>query len=322
MRKRKVLIVFVLFLLVSFITSCRFDTSSITGLLSKDSATSTVTATFTPLPAYNTITPTNTPLPTNTPMPTPTPAVFISPCATLEDCPYAGSIRDFVPEDADGGSVLEARVPFDTPLFIYYGWVALDDATLEQNMKEMKFFFEIDGNSYLNEADIKTSYTPDANDPSLIYSSVSLGYILENWKIDEPHTVRIGFRFENEVFDGWETYPAGTTFENTFSVIPVPLPTATPTTAPTSTYIPQPTAVPLTPTVACELGTTINIKNDTGGQVTMYLTGPAKYTFYIAAGTRTLELCSGNYSYTAYGCGGASTSGSAGDGDEIEFWCE
>ena len=84
----------------------------------------------------------------------------------------------------------------------------------------------------------------------------------------------------------------------------------------------SPHAVPPTATPACELGTSIVIKNDTGGQVTMYFTGPAKYTFYIAPGTQTLNLCSGQYSYTAYGCGNASTSGTAGDGDEIEFWCE
>lgn len=86
--------------------------------------------------------------------------------------------------------------------------------------------------------------------------------------------------------------------------------------------LPKPVIPPTAVLPACERSGTINIKNDTGGQVTLYLTGTASFTFYIAAGNQTLSVCPGSYSYTAYGCGGASRTGSVANGEEIEFWCE
>lgn len=322
MRYHSGFLITILLLLLFLITSCSPGNVKLPDFLTANTSTPITTSTNTPLPPYNTFTPTYTPEATDTPTPTPPSPVNFNQCAFPEDCPGAKNVIEFIDEEVLPGSQHEVEVPFDTPLYFRYSWIAIDDVTLEQNMKAMNFFFDIDGQSYLADGDISKGYVVDSNNPSLTRSSVAFGYILEGWELGKPHTVRIGFTFLDEVFDGWETYPAGTVYEATYKIIPVPLPTATPTTAPTNTYIPQPTAVPPTPTVACELGTSINIKNDTGAQVTMYFTGPAKYTFYIAAGTRTLELCSGEYSYTAYGCGGASTSGTAGNGDEVEFWCE
>jgi len=93
---------------------------------------------------------------------------------------------------------------------------------------------------------------------------------------------------------------------------------------PVFTPMPLPTVafIPLAATPSCDQNASITIQNDTGGQVTLYLSGPVKFTFYVSPGTQTLSICSGSYSYTAYGCGGASRSGSVSDGDEIEFWCQ
>lgn len=93
---------------------------------------------------------------------------------------------------------------------------------------------------------------------------------------------------------------------------------------PIFTPMPLPTIpfIPLAATPDCDKNASIVIKNDTGGQVTLYLSGPYSYTFYVSPGTQTLTICSGSYSYTAYGCGGASRSGTASNGDEIEFWCQ
>jgi hypothetical protein len=38
-------------------------------------------------------------------------------------------------------------------------------------------------------------------------------------------------------------------------------------------------------------------------------------------GTQTFNVCTGTYSYTAYGCG-AYLNGSISSGSEIEFYCE
>jgi len=94
------------------------------------------------------------------------------------------------------------------------------------------------------------------------------------------------------------------------------LPIFTPMPLPTLAFIPT-AAIP-----DCDQNAWIVIQNDTGGQLTLYLKGPYNYTFYVSPGTQTLSICSGSYTYTAYGCGGASRSGSVSDGDEIEFWCQ
>jgi hypothetical protein len=99
------------------------------------------------------------------------------------------------------------------------------------------------------------------------------------------------------------------------------LPVFTPIAPPPVVYPTAPTAPPAVPTVACEGSGSLFIVNDTGGIVTLYLTGPAKYTFHIAAGSQTLTVCPGTYSYTGYGCGGASKNGTvATDTEEVIFY--
>lgn len=54
---------------------------------------------------------------------------------------------------------------------------------------------------------------------------------------------------------------------------------------------------------------TIPIQNNTGGTVTLSLTGPATYRFFLAPGRSSISVMKGTYNYTAWGCGGASASG-------------
>ncbi len=65
------------------------------------------------------------------------------------------------------------------------------------------------------------------------------------------------------------------------------------------------------------------ISNNTGGTLTMILSGPHSYTFYVATGTSQISLIKGNYNYTIYGCGGAVLTGTRklpGGGNWM-FWC-
>lgn len=96
----------------------------------------------------------------------------------------------------------------------------------------------------------------------------------------------------------------------------VMLPVFTPAALPMPVVV-QPTAAP-----ACSVTTAIYINNTTGGTLTLYLSGPAKYTFYVSSGNQTINVCNGTYSYTAYGCGGAVRTGSMSSGDTHDFWCE
>lgn len=67
----------------------------------------------------------------------------------------------------------------------------------------------------------------------------------------------------------------------------------------------------------------ILIKNDTGGTLTLNLSGPASYNFTFGPGNHTINVVSGTYTYTAWGCGGASTSGTKklNAGTEWRFFC-
>jgi hypothetical protein len=79
-----------------------------------------------------------------------------------------------------------------------------------------------------------------------------------------------------------------------------------------ATPIPMPTAMPTAiPTVQAPQGKTITIKiiNNTGGNITINLSGPATYSFTFGTGTHNMQVIPGTYTYTVWGCG-TSTSGS------------
>jgi len=67
----------------------------------------------------------------------------------------------------------------------------------------------------------------------------------------------------------------------------------------------------------------INILNNTGGTVTLILTGPSSYRFSLKPGKSTLMVLKGTYQFTAYGCGGASISGTKKLGGKAvwKWWC-
>ena len=76
-----------------------------------------------------------------------------------------------------------------------------------------------------------------------------------------------------------------------------------------------------TPVPGCDASSGIDITNSTGGSITIQLDGPASYNFNLGTGDTTLSVCEGSYSYTAWGCGGASTSGTINTGEAHEFYC-
>jgi hypothetical protein len=281
----------------------------------------------TPIPSS-----TSTPLPTPTITATPIPPIDISPCAYARYCPESSSITSFINEEVYAGIEYTVEIPYNIPVTFNSGWITKDEATLDENLKHLRFILEIDDNDYYNERFTTRDYSNLANDPETWYPSISTGITTAGWNIGQWHKVNIGIEFDAEIFDGWDTYPAGTRFEYIFIVKPVREPTITPTLtitptipptiAPTHTFAPRPTAIPPTATPACERSGSISIKNDTGASVTLYMKGPANFTFSVAAGNQTISVCPGSYNYTAYGCGGASRTGTVGDGDEIEFWCE
>ena len=51
------------------------------------------------------------------------------------------------------------------------------------------------------------------------------------------------------------------------------------------------------------LNSTIEIDNTTVGPLSLKLAGPASFKFNLGTGVTVLNICSGSYSYEAWGCG-------------------
>jgi hypothetical protein len=300
-------------LLLVLSTACALP-APLAQLIATSTSTSTATATAT---ATATV--------------TPLPPIEIEPCAFAETCSWAMDISDFIHSGkVEPGVENLVEVPYDMPINFLAIWIAADDEIARQNASKMEPFFEIDGVDYWTE-DFQSEVLPFTYDdqPGEVFASVWQGAMLSGWRIGESHLVRVGFVFTEAVNDGWDTYPAGFIVEYIYRVFPevhptdtpTPEPTLTPTPRPTNTLVPRPTSIPATSTPSCSQNATITINNTTGGQVTLYLNGPARYTFYLGGGYTDLHVCSGSYSYTAYGCGGASDTGVINSGETHEFYC-
>lgn len=273
---------------------------------------------------------------TETPTPTPTPPVKLVPCPKSESCPGSVGVYDLVSVPLESGVVYPVDVILDEAVSFFAGWSAKDDSFLIENMAHMQHFIEIDGINYYNDAYMAFPLPYSFAGDSTVYSSMWQGVTISGWKLGEPHRVRIGFTFDEIITNGNTVYPAGTVIEYIYQVNPIMrptntptmtfTPTLTPTPTPTATPTPRPTqvkptAVPYTSTPSCSENASIVINNTTGGRITLYLNGPEKYTFYLNTGYTTLKVCSGSYSYTAYGCGGANDTGTINSGEEHEFYC-
>jgi hypothetical protein len=275
--------------------------------------TGTNAPTFT-LPVTVTNAPTDTKIPTitNTPTatPVPTPPVTITGCAFGEDCPEAKLVTSYLEAKLEVNTTTQVVFPYGDKVLLNIGWCTLDEATLEENLQHISYIFEVDGISYLDLATVKHGYSTDDNNPSIQYPCTFIGVMLGGWQISEDHQVTIGYSFDAEVFDGWNTYSPFTD-KYIFNLKPTLIPTVTPTSTPTLTSTPGslPTIPDNTSMPGCEASSSITITNNTGGAVTLYLSGPARYHFYLSTGETILSVCPGTYNYTGYGCEGASVSG-------------
>lgn len=305
---------------------CNSLIDQVSSLIASETPTSTATPSSTPTPTYtptHTFTPTHTS--TSTPTPTPELQLNLRSCANTSACDGIIEVRDYIDTEAIYyGRKYAAEVPYNQTVSFYTSWVAKDETLLDIGKEHIQFFLEIDGNSYLKESFINTApYTSDEDNES--YPSYFLWVKINGWKVGEDHDIRLGFLVDKVISDGWEDYYPGTTYDLNYRISPVLPPTATPTSTPTSTPTQTATFRPLptnTPVPSCVANSSITIINNTGGYITLYLSGPGSFSFELPAGTHTISVCPGAYSYTVYGCSGAYLNGSMNSGEEHTFFCE
>ena len=296
-------------------------------------------ATLTPA-GQTTTTPNLTPLGTGTNVPTPTanPPLYMQSCPFSVGCPAITDVQHFIQGQVLPGNTYTVEVPYNAPLRIGAYWMSFKPGAESLDQNALRFFFEIDGRDYAKSEDVAIILLADPKTPSKSRPAAGIGYVLQGWEAGKPHTIRVGYEFIKKVVDAGTTYEPGTKVFYTYIIAPVaeistnptltPIlppgvkPSSTPTVKHTPTRTIAPTGANPTATKACELGTVITVLNDTGAQVTIRFTGPATFSFTLDPGTHQLRLCTGQYEYTATGCNGATLTGTAGNGDEIEFWCE
>ena len=317
MKRKSLLLLGLILLFSSFVSGCDKAASGIISILASPTPTATST------PAY-TATPTIIPSATATPRP----PLTLIPCPGRGACADTIKISDLVEASIESGVEYPVTVPYNATVSIKAGWIAQDQSTLQQNLMNMTPFLEIDGQPYFVPAYLGMEPYTDG-DGNENFSSW-IGVAFSGWKMGEVHRIRLGYTINQKLTDGWDVYEPGTVIEYLYIISPADIPTATlvpsetptRTPAPTNTPRPRATAVPVTPTVSCSVDSSILIENNTGGTLTLYLSGQAKFTFYVKTGNQTIAVCAGSYSYTAYGCGGASRNGTMSSGEEHEFWCE
>lgn len=259
-------------------------------------------------------------------------------CPFTVGCPAIADVQQFIQGQVLPGNTYTVEVPYNAPLRIGAYWMSFKPGAANIDQNALRFFFEIDGRDYSKSEDVAVILLADPNAPTKKRPAAGIGYILQGWEAGKPHTIRVGYEFLKKVVDAGTTYEPGTNVYTTYIVTPVEnisikptstsilppgvKPTNTLTVKPTNTRTVAPTGTSPTATKTCELGTVVTVINDTGGQVTIHFTGPAMFSFSLVPGTHQLRLCTGQYQYTAVGCNGATQTGTVGNGDEIEFWCE
>jgi len=81
----------------------------------------------------------------------------------------------------------------------------------------------------------------------------------------------------------------------------------------------------ITVSYTCQDHIPILVNNDTGGTLSLSLSGPASYNFNVPPGQQNIYVIPGVYNYTARGCGGAVESGTedlSKSGNEWDWWCK
>lgn len=203
----------------------------------------------------------------------------------------------------------------------------MNEDLLAENSPHIKWFFIIDGQDFFQQNWLEPGSFINYADPETWYPGYQWGVVMDGWQIGQSHMVEVGYVIDEEMSDGWYDYEAGYTYEVKLMIVPVALPTATPTATATLTPTATATRIPYTSTPkptalpACDLNSTIEIDNTTGGALTLKLSGPAPFKFNLGTGVTVLSVCSGSYSYEAWGCGGAYDSGTIGSNEAHEFYC-
>jgi hypothetical protein len=170
---------------------------------------------FNSAPASPSVTSAPPPQDNNTAVPTSIalepPSIAISGCTSADDCPDAVRIIDLFGENEtlEYNTEYKVTISQDKKVRFFSGWCTPDRKTLDENLKSINFEFTIDGKSHIEN--IKKEYYDQQNDTDSTKqdSCYGVGGVASDWQKVHTYRVVIGQVFEKQIFDGWDTYPAG-----------------------------------------------------------------------------------------------------------------
>ena len=160
---------------------------------------------------------------TPVPLPTITPAVpgglVLAPCMDrMTDCYGATSYINFI--EIGGPDEESFNMPSDTLLYISVSWNAVDDATLQQNLQNIRFVLELDGQDCYKEEFTFLETKPYILDETQIDSQKTMSATISGWTPQQPHTLRFGYEVLADINNGRYNFNAGEEFGYTLHICP------------------------------------------------------------------------------------------------------
>jgi hypothetical protein len=133
-------------------------------------------------------------------------------CNPVSECPESAvSIWSFFGEDEELEYNIEypVSVPMDAEVGFFTGWCTLEQEMLEENLKHIEFVFTVDGVSLIDQFKPRTSTVQDETDSTKLNYCHSVNGVVSGWQEDQDHQIVFGMKFEDTIFDGWDTYEPG-----------------------------------------------------------------------------------------------------------------
>ncbi len=117
------------------------------------------------------------------------------------------SLQSLVPNwqssTAPGTSTWQVKVTTTDPVTIFMGWCAIDSATLVSNYQHITWTAKLDDKVVAESNLLVQDYSSAQQGSCRSFSG-----LIQSWTAGE-HTIQIVLHFDQEINDGWSSYPAG-----------------------------------------------------------------------------------------------------------------
>lgn len=145
--------------------------------------------------------------------------LVLQPCADrLADCPKSEHYITFIEIGPPNEESFDMDA--DTELYVSVSWNAVDEATLQQNLANVRFILEIDGQDWFDERFTYLETKPYILDETQIDSQKTMSATISGWLPQQPHTLRFGYEVLEDINNGRYSFDAGDEFTHILHICP------------------------------------------------------------------------------------------------------